>query len=384
MSAPRNINLASFAVADDEFGGRAHPEPKDPLHTPFQVDRHRVINATAFRRLEHKTQVFAPSFHDHFRTRLTHTLEVANVGRTLAGHLRVNADLAEVICLAHDLGHPPFGHAGESALREAMAAHGGFDHNAHSLRVVEFLEHPYAAFRGLNLTQAVRDGMRRHETRYDQPATWGTAATDNQTNRRGNEAMVLQPSVEAQIASLADRLAFNLHDLEDAIGAELLTLLDLQSVELWRSAMTRLALDRRVATIHAVRRPVLDEALNVILRDALNESTRFLAGLRSSPQSPPAKGPFVRLSGECERQLTQVEEFLMERVYRKPEVTARDDEGRRMVTRLFEAYRRNPNQLPDRFRSRMDDQGLERVICDYLAGMTDRFARREYDRLNCL
>jgi len=238
--------IAPYAVADDAFGGRRHEEPANELYTPFELDRIRIVSCTAFRRLEGKTQVFAPHEHDHFRTRLTHTLEVSQMARTLARLLGANETLAEAIALAHDLGHPPFGHAGEVALNQAMSDCGGFNHNLHSLRVVDYLEHPYPPYRGLNLTGEVRGGLAAHCTRYDAPES-----SDGSDAPAG-------ASVEAQIASVADRLAYNCHDLEDAIGGNMIGLEELQDVRLWQEAMeahSGVVMDR---PIHAIRRVALD------------------------------------------------------------------------------------------------------------------------------
>jgi dGTPase len=355
--------LAPYAVRSADSRGREHPEPDDPLRGPFEFDRHRIIESTAFRRLEHKTQVFAPSHHDHFRTRLTHTLEAAQIARCLAVALRANEALAEAITLAHDLGHPPFGHAGETALNEAMAHHGGFNHNAHSLRVVDYLEHPFPAFRGLNLTTEVLAGLRTHETRFDVAE------------------VAHAPSIESQIASVADRVAYNCHDLEDAIGAGFVGLADLAGIALWRQAFDRALGDEVVKNIHAVRRLVLDALLNELLADIVATSRPLLATISSHGQARTVPIPLVMPSTTADRELQEVERLLSDRVYHHPEVVRMDTEGQAMIHALFNAYRRDPIALPARFAARIDDQGVERVICDYLAGMTDRFCASEHDRL---
>jgi dGTPase len=355
--------LASYAVRSAGSRGRVHPEPDDPLRGPFEFDRHRIIESTAFRRLEHKTQVFAPSHHDHFRTRLTHTLEAAQIARCLAVALRVNEALAEAITLAHDLGHPPFGHAGETALNEAMAHHGGFNHNAHSLRVVEYLEHPFPAFRGLNLTTEVLAGLRTHETRFD-VAEHAHAA-----------------SIESQIASLADRIAYDCHDLEDAIGADMVGPTDLQQVPLWRQSFDRTVGDAVVKTIHSVRRPVLDALLDGLLGDIVATSRVSLAAISSPGQVATALRPSVALSTAVDRQLQDMERLLSDRVYRHPDVGRMDAEGRDTIHAMFTAYLRDPTKLPARFAARLADEGTERVVCDYIAGMTDRFCVSEHGRL---
>ncbi len=404
--------LAPYAVPADAAAERAHQEPElgsaEPRE-PFELDRHRIIGSTAFRRLEGKTQVFAPSHHDHFRTRLTHTLEVAQIARCLARRLRANESLAEAITLAHDLGHPPFGHAGEAALDEAMAGSGGFNHNAHSLRVVEYLEHPFPPFRGLNLTAETRLGLAAHETQYDCPSSAGSMSDDGAT------VMASGPSVEAQIASIADRIAYDCHDLEDGIGAGLVTLDELAGIDLWdisfnaatgsnplkqgtgtspRASLGTVSGKRLGAgpvlqrtgrgeseSIFAVRRPVLDAILNGLLNDVIVTSGALLAPIQSPDQARSAGHSLVTLSAQSDRLLTELERFLATRLYRCEEIAAADDRGRRMVTDVVEAYRRTPANLPPRFYRRLDEQGIDRVVCDYVAGMTDRFCRTEHERL---
>lgn len=352
---PRNINAAR----------RRHEEPDDPLRDPFEVDRHRIITCTAFRRLEGKTQVFLAGTHDHFRTRLTHTLEVAEIARTLARTVGAQEHLAEAIALAHDLGHPPFGHAGETALNDAMAAVGGFNHNLHSLRVVEYLEHPFPAFRGLNLTAATRAGLRSHCTNFDQP----------DVNPRDSEANAETPAhsfPESDLASLADRAAYALHDLEDALGADLISESDLAGLTLWRQAMVTAGQAGAGRSIHAVRRAVLDGILNALLLDIAASAAGVGGGT--------AEAPRPSLSPKSESLFRELEEFLLRQVYRSPRVAAADALGRRIIEELFNAYRADPRLLPDRFFARLDEQGLERVIGDYIAGMTDRFCEREHVR----
>lgn len=391
MSTDAIWALAPYAVSSS--GGRVHSEPADPVRGPLALDRHRIINSTAFRRLDGKTQVFGPQTHDHFRNRLEHTLEVASVARTLARALRANEALAEAITLAHDLGHPPFGHAGEAALNEVMAAHGGFNHNAHSLRVVEYLEHPYPAFRGLNLTRETLDGLRWHETQFDRPENlpsgpppvWESVPlTDERVpllcEQRSDGKAAGRPSVEAQIASLADRIAYDCHDLEDAIGAAFITADDLQQLELWRAARDQSG-SARADAVHVIRRAVLDAMLNALLLDAAQTSLPLLALIRSADEARSTRVPLVRLSETMNLRLAELEGLLIEHVYRRAEITAADAGGRQMIRELFTAYRRSPRELPDRFFSRISEQSLERVICDYIAGMTDRFCAREHGRI---
>jgi len=345
---------------------RVVSEPDDPLRTPFEVDRHRIIECTAFRRLEQKTQVFAPTHHDHFRTRLTHTLETAQIGRCLAAGLGADGVLVEVICLAHDLGHPPFGHAGEVALNERMADQGGFNHNAHTLRVVEYLEHPFPQFRGLNLTGGVLVGLRDHQTRYDFPSTNSGAPIS---------------SVESQIASIADRIAYNIHDLEDAIGAGFIDLNELGAVRPWADAYRQVPDAYRDRPIHALRRIILDAMLDATMTDVIRSSRAATKDGGAADRAQSAERSLVSVSPAMEDALAALEAFLRERVYQHAAVVSMDTEGRRKVRELFSVYRGDPQALPPRFAARIDGQGQDRVIGDYLAGMTDRFCLAEHRRL---
>jgi dGTPase len=346
---------------------RSHAEPSDRLRSPFEVDRHRVIECTAFRRLERKTQVFSPAHHDHFRTRLTHTLEVADIARTLASRLGADERLAEVIALAHDLGHPPFGHAGEAALDESLADSGGFNHNAHALRVVTYLEHPFPAFRGLNLTRAVLDGLSAHETRYDRPEERAEGAGGC--------------SIEADIASLSDRLAYGCHDLEDAIGAGLISADELHELALWREAEERAQVSPRSDGLHAVRRPVLDALLGSVLTDVVAWSSDRVVAVRAAHTTRPPDASIVVPSSAVERQWCALEDLLLRHVYRHPAIAAVDALSRRMVRSLFRAYVADSALLPERFSRRVSDQGLPRVVGDYVAGMTDGFCRAACERV---
>lgn len=364
---------------------REHVEGSDALRNPFACDRRRIIACTAFRRLEHKTQVFAPAHHDHFRTRLTHTLEVTEIARTLARALRANESLAEAIALAHDLGHPPFGHAGESALHECLAAIGGFNHNLHALRVVEYLEHPFPAFRGLNLTAATRAGLAGHATPYDEPERRESPAPHVKSDEATPSAPVTNDTgiallVESQIVSLADRVAYNIHDLEDAMGAGLVDLGALGGIDLWRSAFATLDPRHHALGLFAFRRPMLDAMLDEVLADCLAVDRQRLPGESANPDAAPGNAPasMLRFSSAMAERLGQLERFLLERVYRHPDIAATDRRGQEKICGLFAAYLADPGRLPPRFAVRIAEQGAERVIGDYLAGMTDRFCEAEY------
>jgi dGTPase len=370
--------LADYAVADGHSAGRVHAEATPaPGRGPFEIDRTRVLQTTAFRRLTYKTQVFVTHEHDHFRTRLTHTLEVAEIARRLAATLGVNQVLAETIALAHDLGHPPFGHAGEAALNELMRDHGGFEHNAQSLRIVDYLEHPFPPFRGLNLTFEVREGLAKHETAYDHPVIHDPAVADLLTTGP-------QPSIEGQIASLADRLAYDCHDLEDALGAGLIEEGDLVGVELWCRVAEPVRRQYPNAGLPAVRRPILDALADTLIDDAAADSHRRIkAGqVRSPDDVRRLPEPLVGVSPTLAPALQEWDAFLRDRVYQHPRLVEMDRRAGQIVADVANAYRRDPSLLPARFAGRIPESGVERVVCDYVAGMTDRFCRHEHERLS--
>ncbi len=331
---------------------REYPDPLAAGPSPLVIDRQRVIHSAAFRRLQHKTQVFVAPQSDHFRTRLTHTLEVADLARVLAVALHLNADLAEVVALAHDLGHPPFGHAGERALAACLRDHGGFEHNRHSLRIVEWLEHPYPEFRGLNLTRAVRECLAKHHTPYDRPGDHPL-----QDGR--------PPPPEGVVVDLADRLAFALHDVQDGLYAEVLTIEALRSLPLWR---------------WAYQGPTSAEAWRGHLRPAIDRlQQRFIEDILRA--SAPATNWPPRLSPELSAQLDELENFLHEHVYRSTWLVQADAQACQILSAVFEAYLTHPDELPPRFRQRIPEQGLHRVVTDFVAGMTDRFCLEEHARL---
>jgi dGTPase len=363
---PSSLQLASYAVDPAGDSGRAYPESADAFRTGFDLDRHRVLHCTAFRRLEYKTQVFVTHEGDHFRTRLTHSLEVAHLAVELARALRVNVLLAETVALAHDLGHTPFGHAGESALNERMSEHGGFEHNRQSLRVVTYLEHPYPAFRGLNLMAETLECLAAHATRYDHPDDSGR-----------------QLPVEGQITNLADRLAYAGHDLEDALGAGLIEEGDLCDLTIWSDAAGPIRRAYPDRSIFAVRRPIIDALIREVMTAVVDETRRRLEAV--APVGPDdvrgASGPVVLLPEPIAGRFSELEEFLLERVYRHPRVGAMDGRGKKLVCGAFDAFLADPTLLPPRFARRIEEQGAHRVVCDYVAGMTDRFLESEHRRL---
>jgi dGTPase len=328
---------------------RSFPDPCAGDLPPLVLDRQRIVHCAAFRRLQHKTQVFVAPESDHFRTRLTHTLEVAHLARCIADRLGLNPDLAEVVALAHDLGHPPFGHAGEQALNDCLRQHGGFEHNGQTLRIVEELEHPYPEFHGLNLTRAVRECLAKHSTPYDQPGTHPL-----QDGR--------PPPPEGLVVDLADRLAYALHDLQDGLYAGLLRPADLHGVELWRQAYAG-----PPAAWHAHLRGTIDRIQGYWLADLADQAGR-------SAEAP-------RLSPARDRELAQLEQFLLDHVYRSPALLAADEQARCILTAVFAACLGSPAVLPPRFAARIPALGPHRVVADYVAGMTDRFCLEQHARL---
>lgn len=333
---------------------REHPDPYAEALPALLVDRQRVVYSAAFRRLQHKTQAFVAPESDHYRSRLTHTLEVAHQARCIALTLGLDADLAEVVGLAHDLGHPPFGHAGEKALDECLRDHGGFEHNRHTLRVVEQLEHPYPEFLGLNLTRVVRECLAKHSTRYDRPGSH--PLQDGQA-----------PPAECHVVDLADRLAYALHDLQDGLYAGSIDPGDLQTLELWRQAY-----DGPPADVAAGWRGHLRPAVDRIQAAILADLKSIAAG---------SAEPRVRLSERVERQLQELDRFLYTHVYRSEALRHADEQAGQILSAVFRAYAEDPELLPPRFHKRIAEQGLQRVITDYVAGMTDRFCIDEHTRL---
>lgn len=361
--------LAPYAVRSKDSKGRAYLDREPDYRTAFQRDRDRIIHTTAFRRLEYKTQVFITYEGDYYRTRLTHTLEVAQIGRTIARALGVNEDLVEAICLAHDLGHPPFGHSGESALARLMKDHGGFDHNKQSLRIVTELEQRYAEFPGLNLTWEVREGLVKHETEYDI-----ADAREYNPELRGN--------LETQIANIADELAYTAHDLDDGLRSGLITPAMLNGIALWEILTESIhwqggelsELDRH----RLIRRLIGLEVTDVI---QATESRLRESGVASPLDVQRLSYNLVSHSDEMRRRNRELKDFLYHNMYRNYRVVRMQMKAERIISDLFDAYRSEPSILPEHVRKHIPLRGLERTICDYIAGMTDRYAIEEHQRL---
>jgi len=361
--------LAPQATGEWLAGGRRTPEEPDCFRTCFQRDRDRIIHCSAFRRLDYKTQVFVPHEQDHFRTRLTHTLEVAQIGRDLARALRVNEDLVEAAALGHDLGHPPFGHAGEAVLAELMADHGHFEHNSQSLRIVDYLEHPYPGFRGLNLTRALRQCLAKHTTRYDAPvvAEFGGA----------------QAPIEGQLVDACDEIAYTSADLEDALQAEWISPEQLAGLELWEMAWRQVELhDADARDIH--KRIRATKALLAILAGDLLEATQARITAMALDSAEAVQGASVRcvtFGEDVGRMLGTFQAFMLREVYTNQPSQAKGADARRCIVELFNGLIGKPESLPERYSRRIGADGLHRVVCDYIAGMTDRYCIAEHTRV---
>jgi dGTPase len=361
--------LAPYALATRLSRGRQYPEPEHPFRPLFQRDRERVVHCAAFRRLMLKTQVLAATTNDHHRTRLTHTLEVAQVSRTIARQLGLHEDLTEAIALSHDLGHPPFGHAGEAALDACLASHGGFDHNLHALRIVDVLESPYPGRPGLNLSWEVRAAMAHHSKRRDDPTARALTADG-------------EPTLEARVVDAADSLAYDTHDLDDALGFGLLTLDELEVVEFWRVGAERVRREAPGLEPERFRRAVIRALIEWQVTDLLVYTQERLRVERVESVADVRRvRDLVGNTEPARRAKAELETYLHERVYRHPRVRAMAEAGQRWIRALFDAYRTAPEEMSRRFARRAVAEPVERVVGDYLAGMTDRFTRQEHERL---
>jgi dGTPase len=377
--------LASYAVRVEESRGRRYPEPPHPYRNAFQRDRDRIIHSRAFRRLEAKTQVFTRRYSDHFRNRLTHTIEVAQISRTIAAQLGLNVDLVEALALAHDIGHPPFGHAGEKALDSVMRQHGlFFDHNLHALRIVEDFELRYAAFRGLNLTFEVREGIIKHSRDYE--ATQFPELSEYLLDQR--------PPLEAQLIDATDELAYDTADLDDGFEARLLKL---ERIE--KNVPVFAAFLREVEKIYPDAPPKLQ--FNEVLRRILDrwvtdlientrkqvEAIKAANGVASrvgtaitSEDVRKYPGRLVGLSPEVEQERHQTKEFLYQNLYYSPALQPEKEDAERIITELFGLWMKQPEKLPASYREKAESEPRARVVCDYIAGMTDTYIHEQYEK----
>lgn len=364
--------LASYAAKSAESRGRLHREPKHEYRTEFQRDRERIIHTTAFRRLEYKTQVFVNDKGDHYRTRLTHTIEVVQIARGIARALRLNEDLTEAIALAHDLGHTPFGHSGETVLNKLMKDHGGFEHNNQSLKVVESLENRYPDFHGLNLTYELREGILKHETIYDNPLY----PAELFPSERG--------SLECQAVNIADEITYTCHDVDDGLRSGFISFDDLKSIPLWTEIHDIVIKQYPyIANTQKYRHQMVRNMINLMVTDCIKASQNALE--KASPGSiDDVRQMPVNLicrGDEALKKESRIKQFLMEKVYRHHKLIKMAARAELIITTLFKNFVNNPEQLPQKFSARLNGDDKYIVVADYVAGMTDRFAAAEYKKI---
>jgi dGTPase len=363
--------LACFAVTELDSRGRRFAEKPHPYRTDFERDRDRIIHCSAFRRLEGKAQVFTPGLDDYYRTRLTHSIEVSQIGRTIAKGLRLNESLTEAICLAHDLGHSPFGHAGEKVLDELMTGFGGFEHNRQALRIVDLLEHPYPDFAGLNLMYETRLGLAKHRSLYDNP--------------QEQKFKELNCSLEGQVVNIADRIAYNCHDLEDGMRAGLISP---PQIKIFTEAQNRINAGaikdesiRRTRTAKTIIDTLVSDCINAssLILDARcsmldeNPESRIESRIGSVAQIYNTSENLIVLSSEREGRLVELEEFLLHKFYQHKSLLQTAGKVKKWLGQLFERLCRKPDLMPGYFQRLAAQEGLQRTVCDYIAGMTDRF-----------
>lgn len=358
---PESLWLAPYAMHAVDSTGREHPEPSHPYRTPFQRDRDRIVHSSAYRRLAHKTQVFTGDKGDYHRTRLTHTLEVASIARTVGRVLRLNEDLIEALAIMHDIGHPPFGHAGEDVLDECAREVGGFNHNAHAVRIVTVLEDRYPNFPGLNLSHEVLSGQR---------------------NRVKGAPPKEQPLLEVQVVDAADSIAYDSHDADDALELGLLEWDELLEVPLWRDAVQRVQRHYTSLDEMQLRRAVIHQLIEIMVSDLIDTSRHRLdeAGVDSPRTVGSCDSRLTTVSATLEQQMVELETFLFERVYRHPTVLAERALAGEALHEMFARYSKHPASLPSVWQRRLDTESVARTVCDFLAGMTDRYALDEHRR----
>ncbi|MFQ5956344.1 MAG: deoxyguanosinetriphosphate triphosphohydrolase [Candidatus Brocadiales bacterium] len=360
--------LAVYAMKSKDSLGRKHSEEEHPYRSVYQRDKDRIIHSTAFRRLEYKTQVFVNHEGDYYRTRLTHTMEVSQISRCVARALNLNEDLTEAIALAHDLGHTPFGHSGEEALSKLMQGHGGFEHNLHGLRVVDILEKRYPRFPGLNLSWELRESIVKHDASMDSPEEFKPEG---------------KPLLEAQVVDKADSIAYDNHDLDDSLKAGLIVENDLEDVELWRYASVKV--DEKWTNLDKEfkRAQTIIFLINLEVTNLLENTQRKLKhlGIQGAQDVRACKEILVEFSPELSEQKRRLQDFMNENVYMHYRVARMSDKARRFIEELFKIYVANPRQLPPESQRWVEKAGLHQAVCDYIAGMTDRYAQDEYMRL---
>lgn len=365
-------DLAGYACTSSSSRGRKYPEEHRDNRPAFERDRDRIIHCAAFRRLEYKTQVFVNHEGDYYRTRLTHSLEVAQIGRAIARKLRLNEELTEALALSHDLGHTPFGHTGEEVLNRLMQGYGGFEHNMQSFRVVDELEERYPGFNGLNLTWEVREGIIKHSTPYD-------AVSDVLAEFLPGTVS----SIEGQIINYADEIAYNNHDIDDGLKSGYITLEMLEQVELWREVCAGVRQKFPVIDDKRLVFQTISALIGLLITDLCTTSLVNIEqfGIKTQDDIRRVNRAVVHFTDDITARNMELKRFLFHSLYRHYKVDKMRVKSEVVITRLFETYVRHPNLLPPKYHSRQERFGLQRVVCDYIAGMTDRFAFDEYKRL---
>ena len=368
-------NLSPLAMKSRYSRGKKYKELEHPYRSLYQRDRDRIIHSAAFRRLEYKTQVYVYHEGDYYRTRLTHTLEVAQIGRTITKTLSLNEDLTEALCLAHDLGHTPFGHAGEETLNELMHDHGGFDHNLQGLRVVDILEERYPDFPGLNLSWETREGIIKHTTKYDNVGEYLKDFLELEPKK--------SPSLEAQVMDVADEIAYDNHDLDDGIKSHLISIEGLKNIEIWKKVSTMVQNKYSGLNNDIYCSLVIRNMINGQVGDLLRASEKNIKkiGLKKWQEVREYPKRLLVFSKEMSDLRGQLREFLYKNIYMHWKVNKMSDRARRFLKALYEVYCNNQRMLHPNFQKRISDYGIHRVVCDYIAGMTDRYALEEYKKL---
>jgi len=365
-------NLASYAAKSKHTRGFRYPREQAEFRTVYQRDRDRIVHSTAFRRLEYKTQVFVNHEGDYYRTRLTHTIEVVQIARSIARPLRLNEDLTEAIALAHDIGHTPFGHSGEEILHVLMKDFGGFEHNVQGLRVVDELERKYHDFNGLNLSYETREGIIKHNTEYDTPMQKYTHEFRREES----------PTLETQVVNIADEIAYNSHDLDDGLKSGIITLEQLDDIPIWKKIYVQFNKSLKTGDREIVKKRTIRYLIGIQIKDVIENSANKLADLKISSLDEVRRNPkILSFSKEMEKNNRILKDYLYRNLYKHYRVIKMADKAKRFIKDLFEVYLKNPAQLPPDFCKRMVKDGKERVVCDYIAGMTDRYAQEEYTRL---
>lgn len=366
--------LAGYSVSPQNSRGRKYKEKEHPYRNIYQRDRDRIIHSAAFRRLEYKTQVFIIHEGDYYRTRLTHTLEVSQIARTIAKFLKLNEELTEAIALAHDLGHTPFGHAGENILNELLKEEGGFNHNIQGLRVVDFLERRYPEFVGLNLSWEVREGIVKHSYSPQMEEFLKEYPEFNTPE---------QPSLETQSVDVADEIAYDSHDLDDGLTSGLIEETSLSKLEFWRLIKKKIKKEYSNLNFSMLKYLIIKDLINYQVTDLVDNSSRILNKYRIKKLSDVRKHPerLINFSPHLETLRKPLRNFLFKKLYFHRRVLRMNEKSKRLISELFKIYYNNPWQIPDRFRREAGKNGLKRTICDYIAGMTDRFALDEYKKL---